>query len=79
MEEIQEEYEDIREDHYDNLKERKFYSIEEAREKKLRVEWNNFKPSKPSVFVFNCFSFNEKTVRFLHFLQRNHHFLAASC
>lgn len=46
MEEIEEDYEDIREDHYDSLKDRKFYTIDEARQRKLRIDWGNFTPSK---------------------------------
>lgn len=51
LEDIKDEYEDIREDHYDNLKERKYLSIEKAREKKLNINWNDYRPSKPVLFM----------------------------
>lgn len=39
VEEISEEYEDIRNDHYDSIKERKYLSLEKAQEKKLEIDW----------------------------------------
>ncbi|CAL8106852.1 unnamed protein product [Orchesella dallaii] len=48
IEEIADEYVDIREDHYENLKERKYLSLEKARERKLVIDWKNFNPPKPS-------------------------------
>ncbi|XP_036845070.1 methionine synthase isoform X3 [Oncorhynchus mykiss] len=39
FEETTEEYEDIRQDHYDSLKERRFLSLAQAREKGLHVDW----------------------------------------
>ncbi len=45
LEDIKDEYEDIREDHYDNLKERKYLSLEKARQKKLVIDWLEYTPS----------------------------------
>ncbi|XP_051523828.1 methionine synthase isoform X2 [Myxocyprinus asiaticus] len=39
FEEIKEEYEDIRHDHYDSLKDRRFLSLNQAREKGLHIDW----------------------------------------
>ncbi|KAJ2888534.1 hypothetical protein FB639_000576 [Coemansia asiatica] len=51
MEEIDEEYEEIREDHYDSLKDRRYLSLEEARSKGLQIEWNlpENMPPKPNM------------------------------
>ncbi|CAD5120349.1 DgyrCDS8923 [Dimorphilus gyrociliatus] len=49
IEDIKDEYEEIREDHYDSLKDRKYLSIENARKKKFIIDWENeCKPTKPS-------------------------------
>ena len=47
MEDIDEEYEDIRQDHYDNLLERKYLSLEEARSRSLKIDWSTFHMKKP--------------------------------
>ncbi|CAB1344027.1 unnamed protein product [Coregonus sp. 'balchen'] len=48
FEETTEEYEDIRQDHYDSLKERRFLSLAQAREKGLHVDWlSQAKPVSP--------------------------------
>ncbi|XP_028903027.1 methionine synthase isoform X2 [Ornithorhynchus anatinus] len=39
FEEIVEEYEDIRRDHYESLKERRYLSLDRARENGLRIDW----------------------------------------
>ncbi|KAL4238834.1 hypothetical protein ACF0H5_003541 [Mactra antiquata] len=39
VDEISEEYEDIRSEHYDSLKDRKYLTLDKAREKKLRIDW----------------------------------------
>ncbi|XP_070576417.1 methionine synthase-like [Ptychodera flava] len=49
LEDISEEYEEIREDHYDSLKDRKYLSIEKARDRKLRIDWRGSpNPVKPA-------------------------------
>ncbi|BFZ11644.1 hypothetical protein BsWGS_14683 [Bradybaena similaris] len=40
IEDIVEEYEEIREEHYETLKDRKYLPIEKAREKKLDIDWS---------------------------------------
>ncbi|XP_029449763.1 methionine synthase isoform X2 [Rhinatrema bivittatum] len=39
FEEITEEYEDIRQDHYENLKERKYLKLDQARKKGFHIDW----------------------------------------
>ena len=51
-----EEYEDIREDHYDNLKDRKYKSLAAARELQLVVDWMDFQPVRPSFLGTKVFS-----------------------
>ncbi len=41
---INEEYEEIRLDYYDALKDRKYLSLSEARLKKLQIDWDNYTP-----------------------------------
>ena len=48
MEEIDEEYEDVRQDHYDNLYERNYLSLECARAKALKIDWTSFQAQRPS-------------------------------
>lgn len=49
FEEITEEYEDIRQDHYDTLKDRRFWSLEQARGKGLHIDWlSHPKPVRPT-------------------------------
>jgi len=51
FEEITDEYDDIREDHYENLRDRKYLTIEQAREKKLKIDWNSYSPRKNFEFL----------------------------
>ncbi|EDO35691.1 predicted protein [Nematostella vectensis] len=55
VEEVSEEYEEIREDHYDSLKERRYLSIEKAREKKAFVDFVDFRPVKPTFLGIKVF------------------------
>ncbi|KAG0249775.1 hypothetical protein BG011_008939 [Mortierella polycephala] len=48
LEDIKEEYEEIREDHYDGLKDRRFLSLEAAREQRMVLDWSQEKIVKPS-------------------------------
>ena len=64
MDEISEEYEEIREDHYENLREKKYLPIEKAREKKLNLDWTTFQPKKPTILgtqVFKDYSLDRLT------------------
>ena len=56
MEDVDEEYEDIRQDHYDNLLERKYLSLVEARSRALKIDWSTSQIKTPSFLgtkVFN--------------------------
>ncbi|KAJ8264431.1 hypothetical protein GJAV_G00149070 [Gymnothorax javanicus] len=56
FEEITEEYEDIRQDHYDSLKDRRFLTLEQARERKLRIDWHSqTRPVCPQVIGTHVF------------------------
>eukprot|EP00057_Strongylocentrotus_purpuratus_P006904 XP_011661378.1 PREDICTED: methionine synthase [Strongylocentrotus purpuratus] len=48
VEEVKEEYEEVREDHYDSLKDRKYLSLSEVRKRKFEIDWSNFEPVEPS-------------------------------
>ncbi|XP_065059051.1 methionine synthase-like isoform X2 [Rhopilema esculentum] len=48
IEETAEEYEEIREDHYDSLKDRKYVSIQKARDRRFKIDWNGFESVRPS-------------------------------
>lgn len=49
VEELSEEYEEIREDHYDSLKDRRYLSLQEARERRLRIDrGSDFRPTRPT-------------------------------
>jgi len=45
IEDVAEEYEDIREDHYDNLKERKYLTLAQARDRATPIDWLDFQVS----------------------------------
>ncbi|KAL1466537.1 hypothetical protein MTO96_026589, partial [Rhipicephalus appendiculatus] len=48
VEDIEDEYEELREDYMDSQKERKYVSLEYARQNRLRLNWNaDFSPTKP--------------------------------
>ncbi|XP_063774129.1 methionine synthase [Pseudophryne corroboree] len=48
LEEVAEEYEDIRQDHYENLKERRYLSLQQARDKAFHIDWlSHPAPVKP--------------------------------
>lgn len=44
LEELRDDYEDVRQLHYDTLKDRKFVSIEKARAHSLKLDFSNHKP-----------------------------------
>ena len=48
MEDIDDEYEDIRQDHYDNLLERKYLTLDGARDRALKIDWSDFQATKPT-------------------------------
>jgi 5-methyltetrahydrofolate--homocysteine methyltransferase len=45
---IADEYEELREEHYQNLKDRRYLSLEQARAKRLKIDWSNYTPPKPT-------------------------------
>ena len=49
VDDIDEEYEEVREDHYENLREKKYFSLEKARALKMKVDWKDgYQPTMPS-------------------------------
>ncbi|ESO13245.1 hypothetical protein HELRODRAFT_63136, partial [Helobdella robusta] len=51
IEEVAEEYEDLRNDHYESLKERVYISLEAARQRKLKINWKMDPPVCPPSFL----------------------------
>ena len=47
LEYVTEEYEEIREDYFENLKEKKYLTLEQARDKRYKIDWNTFEPKTP--------------------------------
>lgn len=45
---VKEEYEEIRNDYYDGLKEKKYVSLDQARQNRLRINWTEYQPVEPS-------------------------------
>ncbi|XP_057364717.1 methionine synthase-like [Daphnia carinata] len=57
MEEIKEDYEDVRQLHYETLRERKYVSLEVARAHQLKLDFTNqFTPVRPSFLGIKVFS-----------------------
>ncbi len=48
VEDVRDMYEDLRQEYLDGLTDRKYVSIEDARERPLRLDFENFKPTEPS-------------------------------
>lgn len=48
IQEISDEYEDIRKEFYENRIEKKFVNLEKARKMKFQIDWKNYKPIKPN-------------------------------
>ena len=48
FEELREEYEDIRQDHYENVAEKVYLPLKSARENGLRLDWATFAPTRPT-------------------------------
>merc|ERR1719201_2374655 len=62
VDDVLEQYEEMREDHYASLASRKFVSLEKAREKMLAVDWKAHTPPKPKLLgtkVFNDYPLAE--------------------
>ncbi len=59
---IAEEYDEIRGDHFANLKERKYVSLKEARRRAPVLDWAGFMPTRPAFLgtrVFDSFPLEE--------------------
>lgn len=58
IEDINEEYEEVREDHYDNLREKKYFTLEKARSLRMKVDWNKdgYVPVQPSYLGTRVYS-----------------------
>lgn len=60
LEETNELYEELRQEHYDSLQDYKFLDIESARKNKLHIDWTSNPPVKKPTFlgvkVFNKYS-----------------------
>lgn len=48
IQEISDEYEDLRKEFYENRTEKKFVTLEKARKQKFQIDWKTFKPFKPN-------------------------------
>ena len=53
IDDLREDYEIIREDHYDNLRDKKYVTLNEARRRSFKIDWKaGFKPGMKSTFIF---------------------------
>ncbi|CAI2332756.1 unnamed protein product [Caenorhabditis sp. 36 PRJEB53466] len=62
LQDLDEDYEEVRQEHYESLKDRRFTALEKTREKKFKIDWNKFSPVKPSFLgrrEFQDFDLNE--------------------
>ncbi|KAF1765910.1 hypothetical protein GCK72_005863 [Caenorhabditis remanei] len=48
LQDLNEDYEDVRQEHYESLKDRRFTALGKTREKKFNIDWNKFTAVKPS-------------------------------
>ena len=48
MEDIRDEYEDMRAEHYDGLKDRKYLSLQAVRDLRCKINWTGYQPPKPA-------------------------------
>ena len=64
---VSDEYEDIRQDHYDNLTDKKYLALSVARSKALSIDWIGHQPVKPSFIGTRVFK-NISLEKFLPFI-----------
>jgi len=57
---VKEDYEDIRADYFENLKEKKYLSLADARAKKYQIDWTKFEPR-------NFYKTKKKIIRIFRF------------
>lgn len=55
-EEIAEEYIDVREDYYESLQERRYLDLQQAQKLKLKLNWTDFEPVRPSFLGTRTFT-----------------------
>jgi len=48
LEYINEDYEDIRQDYYEGIKDKKYVSLSDARKNKLKIDWSDYEPKAPT-------------------------------
>ncbi|CAI5443923.1 unnamed protein product [Caenorhabditis angaria] len=48
LQDLNEEYEDVRQEHYESLKDRRFTALEKTRDKKFQIDWKNFEAVTPT-------------------------------
>jgi 5-methyltetrahydrofolate--homocysteine methyltransferase len=60
LEYVGEEYEEIRKDYFDGLKDKRYVTIGEARKNNLKINWNDFTPSRNQISLLN---FNYSIIR----------------
>ena len=48
IEDVADEYADIREDHYENLRDRKFHPLDYVRKQTIKIDWNQYNPIRPT-------------------------------
>ncbi len=54
LKEVADEYEEIRKEYYESLKEKKFVSLDKARKNKYKIDWKTYRPVKPNnIGIFN--------------------------
>ncbi|XP_037547504.1 methionine synthase [Nematolebias whitei] len=62
IDDVKEEYEEVRQDHYDSLKDRQYLPLPEARRRSLHIDWLSLpKPVRPQFLgtrIFDCYDLN---------------------
>ncbi|KAJ3288427.1 hypothetical protein HK104_008178 [Borealophlyctis nickersoniae] len=56
VDDIADEYEDLRAEHYEGLKDRRYLTLEEARDKRLKIDWAEGVPDKPAFLGTRAFN-----------------------
>uniref|UniRef100_A0A0N4ZJY8 Methionine synthase n=1 Tax=Parastrongyloides trichosuri TaxID=131310 RepID=A0A0N4ZJY8_PARTI len=56
LEDLKEDYDNIREEYYESLNERRFITLNEARERKVEFDWDSFESYKPTFLGSRAFN-----------------------
>lgn len=56
IDDLKEDYDIIREEHYESLHDRKYVSLAEARKRKFQIDWNQ--SPNPGLLIFICCTVN---------------------